>query len=62
MMMNPNMERRMDLAGQTVRQGAFEVTYREDGYAFKAVLASDSPGCVVDGKTIPGEPKRTKKR
>lgn len=55
-MMNPDMSRRMDLAGQTVQQGAFEVTYQEDGYAYKAVLTSRSPGYVVDGKTYPGEP------
>lgn len=55
-MNNPDMSRKPENAGQTVQQGCFAITYDEMGYALKAVLTSRSPGVVVDGEVIPGEP------
>ena len=55
-MNNPDMSRKPEHAGQTVQQGCFAVTYDDGGYALKAVLTSHSPGVVVDGEVIPGEP------
>lgn len=55
-MNNPDMTRKQEFANQTVQQGCFAVTYNEFGYGVKAVLTSQSPGYVVDGKTYPGEP------
>ncbi|WP_294855606.1 hypothetical protein [uncultured Oscillibacter sp.] len=55
-MNNPDMTRKQEFANQTVQQGCFAITYDADGYALKAVLTSHSPGVVVDGEVLPGEP------
>lgn len=55
-MNNPDMSRKQHLAGQTVQQGCFAITYDNEGYARHAVLTSHSPGVIVDGELIPGEP------
>ncbi|WP_312281924.1 hypothetical protein, partial [Oscillibacter sp.] len=41
--------RNQSLAGQTVRQGMYDVTYDELGYAKSGAKSSDSPGYIVDG-------------
>lgn len=41
--------RNQSLAGQTVRQGMYDVTYDELGYAKGGSKKSDSPGYIVDG-------------
>jgi hypothetical protein len=50
----PDMSRRQDLAGQTVRQGMYDVTYDGMGYAKSGRKTSDSPGYIVDGVTYDG--------
>ncbi|KAF5066147.1 hypothetical protein DSECCO2_266920 [anaerobic digester metagenome] len=42
------------LAGQTVQQGMYSVTYDDMGYAIGGEKTSDSPGYVVDGNTYDG--------
>ena len=46
--------RNQALAGQTVQQGMYSVTYDELGYATGAKKTSDSPGFIVDGVTYDG--------
>ncbi len=55
-MRKPDMRRRTDRAGQTIEENGFRYSYDTDGYAKSAVKISDSPGVIVDGKLIPGEP------
>lgn len=62
----PDMSRRQDLAGLTVRQGRFDVIYDDLGYAKSGRKTSDSPGFIVDGVTydgngnyVSGSPTRT---
>lgn len=43
------------LAGQTVRQGMYDVTYDELGYAKSGTKTSDSPGYIVDGTYYNGD-------
>lgn len=46
--------RNQSLAGQTVRQGMYDVYYDDMGYAGKAVKTGNSPGFIVDGVTYDG--------
>ncbi|WP_312614292.1 hypothetical protein [Oscillibacter sp.] len=46
--------RNQSLAGQTVRQGMYDVTYDELGYAKSGAKTSDSPGYIVDGNYYSG--------
>ncbi len=55
-MRKPDMRRRTDRAGKTVEENGFRYSYDTDGYAKSAVKFSDSPGVIVDGNLIPGEP------
>ena len=59
-MNTPDMSRKIELANKTVQQGCYAVTYDADGYATKAVKTSNSPGVIVDGELIPGEPIKRK--
>jgi hypothetical protein len=47
--------RNQSLAGQTVRQGMYDVSYDDMGYAGKAAKASDSPGYIVGGVYYNGD-------
>lgn len=47
--------RNQSLAGQTVRQGMYDVTYDELGYAKGGARKSDSPGYIVDGTYYNGD-------
>ena len=51
---NPNMSRRVDLAGQTVQDGMYQYKYDADGYAQSATKVSNSAGYVVNGTTYNG--------
>lgn len=53
----PDMSRRQDLAGQTVRQGDYEVTYNDNGYARKAVNVEKRAQRQneMSGGGVPGE-------
>lgn len=42
----PDMSRNQSLAGQTVQQGSYSVTYNDNGYATKAVKSNQSNGGV----------------
>ena len=48
-MNNPDMSRKIMCANQTVKQGMFDVSYDEDGYATKAVRARTGSGYILDG-------------
>jgi len=47
--------RNQSLAGQTVRQGMYDVTYDELGYAKSGAKTSDSPGYIGDGTYYNGD-------
>lgn len=48
-MINPDMSRKSQYANKTVKQGMFDVSYDEDGYATKAVRARSGSGYILDG-------------
>ena len=52
----PDMGRRPDLAGKTIEQGMYDVSYDEDGSATRAVKIRQSGGYILDGIHYPGLP------